>query len=175
MQRLAGAAAAEQQRGGQKGNRGGGAGFRNDLRRRVGHGAQFQHARHWRRARTQFHIRLRAMRDADLVLQVNDAELQGFRSLTSAMCLAQTLAMGLALTAPAFAQTVLFGPKQYTRTAGPPNQFTDTFTLTYTVTNGFTTTVNTTTVTLPPSGSTPITVNVTIPPSATGRSRRAGP
>lgn len=39
------------------------------------------------------------------------------------------LAMGLALTAPAFAQTVLFGPKQYTRTAGPPNQFTDTFTL----------------------------------------------
>ena len=39
------------------------------------------------------------------------------------------LAMGLALTAPAFAQTVLFGPKTYTRTAGPPNQFTDTFTL----------------------------------------------
>jgi len=35
-------------------------------------------------------------RDADLVLQVNDAELHGFRSLTSAMCLAQTLAMGLA-------------------------------------------------------------------------------
>jgi DNA-binding MurR/RpiR family transcriptional regulator len=35
-------------------------------------------------------------RDADLVLQVNDAELLGFRSLTSAMCLAQTLAMGLA-------------------------------------------------------------------------------
>ncbi|MBI4003105.1 MAG: Ig-like domain-containing protein, partial [Nitrospira defluvii] len=27
------------------------------------------------------------------------------------------------------AQTVLFGPTQYTRTAGPPNQFTDTFTL----------------------------------------------
>jgi len=39
------------------------------------------------------------------------------------------LALGLTLTAPAFAQTVLFGPKQYTRTAGPPNQFTDTFTL----------------------------------------------
>lgn len=39
------------------------------------------------------------------------------------------LAMGLALTAPAFAQTVLFGPTQYTRTAGPPNQFTNTFTL----------------------------------------------
>ena len=39
------------------------------------------------------------------------------------------LVMGLALTVPAFAQTVLFGPKQYTRTAGPPNQFTDTFTL----------------------------------------------
>lgn len=35
-------------------------------------------------------------RDAELVLQVNDAELHGFRSLTSAMCLAQTLAMGLA-------------------------------------------------------------------------------
>jgi DNA-binding MurR/RpiR family transcriptional regulator len=37
-----------------------------------------------------------AARDADLVLEVNDAELLGFRSLTSAMCLAQTLAMGLA-------------------------------------------------------------------------------
>jgi DNA-binding MurR/RpiR family transcriptional regulator len=35
-------------------------------------------------------------RDADLVLQVNDAELLGFRSLTAAMALAQTLAMGLA-------------------------------------------------------------------------------
>ena len=35
-------------------------------------------------------------RDADLVLEVNDAELLGFRSLTSAMCLAQALAMGLA-------------------------------------------------------------------------------
>jgi DNA-binding MurR/RpiR family transcriptional regulator len=49
-------------------------------------------------------------RDAELVLQVNDAELHGFRSLTSAMCLAQTLAMGLAFagqhkrgTAPAIA------------------------------------------------------------------------
>ena len=39
------------------------------------------------------------------------------------------LALGLTITAPAFAQTVLFGPNQYTRTAGPPNQFTDTFTL----------------------------------------------
>lgn len=35
-------------------------------------------------------------RDADVVLLVNDAELLGFRSLTSAMCLAQTLAMGVA-------------------------------------------------------------------------------
>jgi DNA-binding MurR/RpiR family transcriptional regulator len=35
-------------------------------------------------------------RDAALVLAVNDAELLGFRSLTSALCLAQTLAMGLA-------------------------------------------------------------------------------
>jgi DNA-binding MurR/RpiR family transcriptional regulator len=35
-------------------------------------------------------------KDADLVLEVNDAELRGFRSLTSAMCLAQTLAMSLA-------------------------------------------------------------------------------
>ena len=39
------------------------------------------------------------------------------------------LTIMLALTVPAFAQTVLFGPKQYTRTAGPPNQSTDTFTL----------------------------------------------
>lgn len=35
---------------------------------------------------------------ADLVLEVNDAKLLGFRSLTSAMCLAQTLAMGLAFS-----------------------------------------------------------------------------
>jgi DNA-binding MurR/RpiR family transcriptional regulator len=35
---------------------------------------------------------------ADVVLEVNDAELKGFRSLTSAMCLAQTLAMGLAFS-----------------------------------------------------------------------------
>jgi DNA-binding MurR/RpiR family transcriptional regulator len=35
-------------------------------------------------------------KDADLVLEVNDAQLLGFRSLTSAMCLAQTLAMGVA-------------------------------------------------------------------------------
>ena len=35
---------------------------------------------------------------ADVVLEVQDAELKGFRSLTSAMCLAQTLAMGLAFS-----------------------------------------------------------------------------
>ena len=35
-------------------------------------------------------------RDAELVLQVNDAELKGFRSLTSAFCLAQSLAVGIA-------------------------------------------------------------------------------
>lgn len=35
-------------------------------------------------------------KDADLVLEVNDAELLGFRSLTSAMCLVQSLAVGLA-------------------------------------------------------------------------------
>ena len=35
-------------------------------------------------------------RGAELVLEVNDAGLLGFRSLTSAMCLAQTLAVGLA-------------------------------------------------------------------------------
>ncbi|MGI4778273.1 MAG: MurR/RpiR family transcriptional regulator [Janthinobacterium lividum] len=35
-------------------------------------------------------------RDADLVLEVNDASLLGFRSLTAAMCVVQTLAMGLA-------------------------------------------------------------------------------
>ena len=39
------------------------------------------------------------------------------------------LVMLLAFTGPAFAQTVLFGPKQYQRTAGPPNTYTDTFTL----------------------------------------------
>lgn len=38
-------------------------------------------------------------RDAELVLQVNDAELQGFRSLTSALCVAQSLAMGIAFAA----------------------------------------------------------------------------
>ncbi|MFO0700347.1 MAG: hypothetical protein U0236_14070 [Nitrospira sp.] len=40
-------------------------------------------------------------------------------------------ALTLVLLGPdlASAQTVLFGPKTYTRTAGPPNQFTDTFTL----------------------------------------------
>ncbi len=35
-------------------------------------------------------------KDADVVLEVNDAKLLGFRSLTSAMCLAQTLVVGLA-------------------------------------------------------------------------------
>jgi DNA-binding MurR/RpiR family transcriptional regulator len=37
-------------------------------------------------------------KEADVVLEVNDAELKGFRSLTSAMCLVQTLAMGLAFS-----------------------------------------------------------------------------
>ena len=36
------------------------------------------------------------------------------------------LLLGADLTS---AQTILFGPKTYTRTAGPPNQFTETFTL----------------------------------------------
>ena len=45
------------------------------------------------------------------------------------LILLTVLVMGLAFTAPAFAQTVLFGSKTYTRTAGPPNSFTDTFTL----------------------------------------------
>ncbi|NVO07077.1 MAG: hypothetical protein HXX19_14680, partial [Rhodoferax sp.] len=35
-------------------------------------------------------------KDADLVLEVNDAQLKGFRSLTSAFCLVQTLAMCIA-------------------------------------------------------------------------------
>ena len=35
-------------------------------------------------------------KDADVVLEVNDAMVLGFRSLTSAMCLAQTLVVGLA-------------------------------------------------------------------------------
>jgi DNA-binding MurR/RpiR family transcriptional regulator len=35
-------------------------------------------------------------READLVLEVNDAELKGFRSLTSAFCLVQTITMGIA-------------------------------------------------------------------------------
>jgi DNA-binding MurR/RpiR family transcriptional regulator len=42
---------------------------------------------------------------ATLVLQVNDAELLGFRSLTSAMCLAQTLVMGLAFERRGFKAT----------------------------------------------------------------------
>ncbi len=37
-------------------------------------------------------------KDADVVLEVNDAELLGFRSLTSAMSVVQTLAMGLAFS-----------------------------------------------------------------------------
>ena len=37
-------------------------------------------------------------KDADLVLEVNDAELKGFRSLTSAFCLVQTLAMCIAFS-----------------------------------------------------------------------------
>jgi len=43
--------------------------------------------------------------------------------------LALALVLGVLLTAPAVAQTVLFGPQTYQRTAGAPNQFTDTFTL----------------------------------------------
>ena len=35
-------------------------------------------------------------KEADVVLEVNDAKLLGFRSLTSAMCLAQTLVVGVA-------------------------------------------------------------------------------
>jgi len=35
-------------------------------------------------------------RSADVLLDVNDAELKGFRSLTSALCLVQTLVMGIA-------------------------------------------------------------------------------
>jgi len=35
-------------------------------------------------------------RIADLVIEVNDAELKGFRSLTSALCVVQTLVMGIA-------------------------------------------------------------------------------
>jgi DNA-binding MurR/RpiR family transcriptional regulator len=35
-------------------------------------------------------------KDAKLMIEVNDAELQGFRSLTASMCVAQTIAMGLA-------------------------------------------------------------------------------
>lgn len=41
-------------------------------------------------------VSLDRLRDAALVLAVNDAVLPGFRSLTSALCLAQTPAMGLA-------------------------------------------------------------------------------
>jgi DNA-binding MurR/RpiR family transcriptional regulator len=37
-------------------------------------------------------------RDADLVLEVNDAQLKGFRSLAAAMCVAQALVMGLAFS-----------------------------------------------------------------------------
>jgi DNA-binding MurR/RpiR family transcriptional regulator len=33
---------------------------------------------------------------ASVMIEVNDAELLGFRSLTAAFCIAQTLAMGLA-------------------------------------------------------------------------------
>jgi DNA-binding MurR/RpiR family transcriptional regulator len=64
--------------------------------------------RMWEQARAQGAKRLAISnsvlsplaKDADLVLEVNDAELKGFRSLTSAMCLAQTLAMGLAFDKP---------------------------------------------------------------------------
>jgi hypothetical protein len=46
-----------------------------------------------------------------------------FRAVGVVLALAFTLVTSL----PLHAQTVLFGPTQYTRTAGPPNQFTATF------------------------------------------------
>jgi len=48
-----------------------------------------------------------------------------FRAVGVVLALAFTLVTSL----PLHAQTVLFGPTQYTRTAGPPNQFTATFAL----------------------------------------------
>ena len=37
---------------------------------------------------------------ADLCFEIKDAEVQGFRSLTASLCLAQTLAVGLAMRMP---------------------------------------------------------------------------
>ena len=39
-------------------------------------------------------------RFADVFFEIKDAEVQGFRSLTASLCLAQTLAVGLAMRGP---------------------------------------------------------------------------
>ena len=39
-------------------------------------------------------------RYADVFFDIKDAEVQGFRSLTASLCLAQTLAVGLAMRSP---------------------------------------------------------------------------
>lgn len=49
----------------------------------------------------------------------------GRRLMSLALVLGATVGTGI----PLQAQPLLFGPTQYTRTAGPPNQFTATFAL----------------------------------------------